>query len=200
MGAPSASVFLPAELTTAQRLSIDKLLDQIGTGRGVHNNNHIWIEDTSAIGGKYSGEGLSMFVCLDESFDPKEFGEQEEIELFVTEFRFDPVYSIEIFAGCKAAADDLVVAELCHCFASMFDGIIYFGGALEPPGLELGGDEWSCQWAEVEPHFLEWVSDIPGKIISFPYQPTSDRTWVSHCCTPEFLAAWITHPDFYMLR
>jgi hypothetical protein len=41
---------------------------------------------------------------------------------------------------------------------------------------------------------------MPGRIIEIPYETASGDEWLFHVVDPEFMRAWLTHPDFHMIK
>ena len=200
MAGPAASIILPVELTPSQSAAIDSLPLQIGK-RYDDNSPRVIdlsVENTKPIGGSYRGEGRPILVDrrrVKLHSDAPEF-EEHEIQRLVEEFNIEPRFMIDVSAGCKSKADHQVLAELCYHLAVMLNGIIHFGGAILPCGPEWLSDDWDV----IEPRFLEWATEFPAKIVSVPYETFAGGTWISHYCTPEFLKAWIEHPDFHMIK
>lgn len=204
---PGASVLLPSTLTAPQIGTMDSLLDQIGTrptGTQDRKLLDLWVENTSAIGGKYHGDGRPFTVTPHETNSPNrehDF-EDHEIEQLRLEFGFAPAYVIDINANCRDRVDHQILAELCHHFASTLSGIINLNGALLPDYKSISRSREWPNWEQIEPRFEKWIAEqkFPGTIVAVPYDVPGGRTWACHYCTPNFLRSWLDHPRFYMIK
>jgi len=168
----------------------------------------VMIRTTKPLGGTYAGEQRLFDVrwtCdADDYID--EADDQNVAQAIAATFRFLPKSYISIAAGRNQAEDHRVLGEVALYFARAYGGVIDFGGALIPSStlseeqrsdiLQLYGSNWSDIAAPLEQFFAR----LPGRLIAVPYETADARTWVSHVGDTEFMAAWLSHPDFHMIK
>lgn len=87
--------------------------------------------------------------------------------------------------------------------ARRFGALVDFGGALEPDARPPG-----VPYAEPDVEQSELllasihaaVAALPGTVHEFRYRTWRGTPWVSHVGDTEFLAAWLNHPRFHMIK
>jgi hypothetical protein len=79
--------------------------------------------------------------------------------------------------------------------------LVDFTGALMPASSSEGIVTRGAQanWSDVSEPTEGMIAALPGRIVALPYETANGREWVSHVCTPDFMAAWLQHPLFHMI-
>jgi len=132
-----------------------------------------------------------------------EYPEEDRREILLpTSFHVRSWYSLDSPTNGHTEHEQL--GRACLSVARPPQGLIDFGGALlpHPPAHMLQG-MWlweHVEWSDVEPFFSEMVRSIPGAVFTLPYQTAGGRSWASHVCDVQFMAAWLTHPWFHMIK
>jgi hypothetical protein len=194
MGGPGASILLPAALNPAQ---VDKLM---ATLRAISKEVTVgdigvdfWVVDTYPVGGDYKGEGQPFIFYASE---PQL--EADQLATVVTSCGCEVRQELGFTAMCGGEKNHRILGTLILWFAEAFGGLVDFDGAILPlnSGMKYFGSSWN---EETESAFKGLTRDMPGKILSLPYE-TGDGIWVSHVADCEFLRAWLRHADFHMLK
>ena len=201
MGGPSAGVELRRPLSQGELADVQSMIDSISSHRLAED---FWINNTAPIGGHYSGEDQPFALCFSrtsESFDEDD-AERYEHQIDGT-FGYRPVQSVDWVAMCNGDHNHQVLGELCLWTAERFDGVIGFGGPLLPALPEHLRGRRMCErlaWDEVRPLHHQMVGGMPGRIIEHLYRTANDTTWAFHTADVEFMRAWLTHPEFHMIK
>jgi Family of unknown function (DUF6368) len=125
-------------------------------------------------------------------------------------FGLQPRSRIFLDLGCNEARDHRILGELAIYFARTLSGVIDFNGALMiTPTFEgrEGAMEWlssfeQSNWSEFSKLIgrSQWMGGMPGRILSIPYETANGHTWTNHVCDKDFMAAWLEHPSFHMIK
>lgn len=86
----------------------------------------------------------------------------------------------------------------------ILSGLIDFNGAI-CPGLpkKMYEGRWlweEANWSDIESYVREVVSKINGEIYTIEYKTANNRIWAQHICDYAFMASWIKHPMFHMIK
>jgi hypothetical protein len=206
---PIASILLPQRLSAGQLEQIEAAIRAISSHVKPSDIYHceFWVSDMRPIGGSYvepgppdrMGRPFGFVTRMPEVYpDGWHLLEPDEVAAISAAFGFEPQQQIQFDAMSKGPEINAILAGLVLYVAELCDGLVDFGGAIQPPMPEHRYPE--ANWADVEPYFLAMVKDMPGRIVSLLYQPTDQRTWASHIADATFLRAWLAHPDFYMIK
>ena len=209
MGGPVASVVLARHPDSTDLLSRLRLLntDNLPAAR-----SDGWFETrihtTIPIGGSYTGEGRLFDVGWepDDHLGAYEEDEPGWVQTIVTRFGFAPSSSIGIAAGINRPADHRILGELALYLARVYGGVINFNGALIPASTHSEEEKASltrpfdASWSQIAAPREQFFAKLPGRIVALPYRVTDDRMWVTHVADCEFMAAWLSHPDFHMIK
>ncbi|WLQ15632.1 DUF6368 family protein [Hahella aquimaris] len=130
--------------------------------------------------------------------------EEDELELIKekTSMSVCGVFEISCPSNSASSHRDLGQAALIAC--EYLSGLVDFNGAIIPelPRIMYKG-MWlweKANWADVEPYFLEMVKEISGKVYTIEYETANNRIWAHHICDKEFMANWLKHPMFRMIK
>lgn len=193
---PVVSIVLGRQLTEADRAHVDQFLQPLGErGNDGAEADEVWIRTTKPIGGTYEGEPrLFAFEWQAERQD--EFpGRRAKLE---ERFGLTPTSCLAISAGMSRPMDHRVLGELALHLGRVLEGVIDFDGALLPSALPGRFDRAS--WPEVAELVREFLSAVPGKVITITYQVNDERTWACHVADCEFMQGWLQHPEFHMIK
>lgn len=172
MAGPAATVVAPIP---AAQLSFQNAFDSITSGW--LDSNFCWISNTTAIGGKYCGEGRPFVGRVCDLCEPNQFPEFTQGHLDAIQIHFGVVCksSIVVAAMCNQQCDHQVLAEVVASVAQEYKGIVSFGGQIP---CEAGGPASlkRIQWSE-------------------------DGEEAFDCCgTPDAVRWWLQQPDFHMIK
>lgn len=104
-----------------------------------------------------------------------------------------PRSSIMLAAMCNDRRDHQLLAQLCLRLASMFDGVVDFGGELlSEPILNRSAPTTAVR--VVAP------SGLNGRLFAISYMTANGEYATSHLGDAPFLASWINDPRFQMVK
>lgn len=201
MGGPTTSLLLPNKLSETQIAGIEADLLKISSEvvKSEIWDWEFWVNSTRSIGGSYFGGGEPFGLSIE---TPER--EAEDLTVLENELGLVPQQRLQFDAMCNGKEDRVIMGELVLHFATLFDGIVDFGGALMPPlPAHMYEDMWlweKAQWADVESYVRQMLDPIPGKIVSIEYYTPNGRTWAYHVADATFLKAWLKHPHFHMIK
>ncbi|OLT23187.1 hypothetical protein BJF79_01850 [Actinomadura sp. CNU-125] len=116
---------------------------------------------------------------------------------------YRPAEVISIYAMANGDGDHLVLGRLCLTLARRFDALIDFCGALIAgplpsgvPYLEPDAGQSEVLLASIDTA----IGALPGTLHGLRYQTARETPWVQHIGDAEFLAAWLEHPRFRMIK
>jgi hypothetical protein len=209
MGGPSASVLLREPLSASQIGQINETIRAISShivpGNGYHCD--FWVSDLRPLGGSYVGAGKPLGLSFYGPDGPMETivqWDSARMPVFVAEFGFVPQQEVSLAAFCNDREDHAILGRLTLYVAELIGGLVDFNGAILPhlPVRITGESFWfeKAVWADVEPYFNAMAGEMPGRIVSFPYETARGTTWASHVADAAFLRAWLAHPDFHMIK
>ncbi len=206
MGGPTASVLLPTPLADANATAWAQTLDACGERRAGHD---IDIVSTLPLGGRYHGDQRPFGITVDTPPEWRYFSDSRDIESdasaiesavaqIVATFGWVPQQQVWISAYCNGSVDHLILAELALALARQCAGLISFNGALtigwQPTLAELGAP---LDWPAVRPSVEPELARIGGTICAV--LDAAQRN-VTHVCDAAFLARWMQHPQFHMIK
>ncbi len=207
MGGPGARVLLRNALTEEQLTSLEQWLRSITSSlEGKRGDwRSFWITDGNLIGlpddcHRACALGLSIRkVETEQDVVDKEAQAELQIEheQFVQYLGFVPKQSLDLGAGCNRPLDHRMLGQLALLLAERYDGIIDLYGAIEPP-LKPKQD-WSDVTVEEVEQYVQELS-FPGRIFHIYYITVNNTLWISHLIDPDFLRAWLQHPNFHMIK
>ena len=173
MGGPAAAILL--------RTRLDPGL--IGRVHGVI------VQSATRVSGEDFDIGDAPFVV---GFGPEYPEELEDVENegVPAAFGWTPRDVVVFAAMCGRPSDHRALAELCIRAAVALDGIVDFGGGLldlpslyTTPGLHTAH-----------------VEGLDGSLFVTSYSGPSSQRIVTHYSDAAFLAAWMEHPKFRMVK
>jgi Family of unknown function (DUF6368) len=211
MGGPSASILLPVEPGEDERLAPDRLLEGLVSLPGDPSDDHmVWVETTKPIGGTYKGEGRPLYLdwFIGEAYpgeDEDTPGWRDQVE---THFGFQPCSTLSLSMGRNDIEDHRILGELALYLARTLNGVIDFEGPFmifprfesREAAHEWFSFYWQSDWSNFSDQTDQWMHKMPCHVLGIPYQTVNGRTWISHICDVDFMAAWLKHPNFYMTK
>lgn len=107
-----------------------------------------------------------------------------------------PADQLTLLASCNGRYAHLLLGRLALFLAGCFDALIDFGGLLGCRYDTSDRDEAACL---AQSRAL--VASLPGRVREMPYVTYGEGgCGYSHVGDREFLAAWLDHPDFRMIK
>jgi hypothetical protein len=207
MGGPCVGIILATNLDDERKDEIRRILQSLGP---LQECSHLeqslegCIETTAPIGGTYTGAGRSYGVqfVLPESIRNDEDRSADWCARIKQEFGLMPIGEIAVWMDCNDREDHRVLGELSLHFARRVRGLIDFDGALMPPAAEdiFVSRRAEANWSDVSELTERMIAALPGQIVALPYETVNGRQWAGHVCTPDFMAAWLQHPLFHMIK
>uniref|UniRef100_UPI00404017D9 DUF6368 family protein n=1 Tax=Streptomyces sp. SS7 TaxID=3108485 RepID=UPI00404017D9 len=98
-------------------------------------------------------------------------------------------------AGCSRPANHHVLGHLALALAERLDTLIDFDGLLSYPApRDDTGDEASLDQARA------LVASLPGRVAEVSYDTGGGGRWFRHVRDVKFLAAWLQHPGFHLVK
>lgn len=116
---------------------------------------------------------------------------------------YRPAETIDVYAVANGDNDHLVLGRLCLTLARRFEALVAFGGALIPDDLPPGvpyGEPDAEQSELLLASISSGVRALPGILHELRYRTARDTPWVTHIGDADFLAAWVEHPRFHMVK
>jgi hypothetical protein len=124
----------------------------------------------------------------------------EEAEL-VDAIGYQPGTQITLCAMVNSDYDHLVLGHLALALARRYDALVDLGGPLPVP--RPPGSTWPHSWQD-EPQQVAAtrtvIASLPGRVYEIAYRTVTGGTWVHHLVDARFLAEWLAHPDFRMVK
>jgi hypothetical protein len=107
-----------------------------------------------------------------------------------------PADALILLASCNGWNDHVLLGRLSLFLAERFNALIDFGGLLGHRNDASDQDQTACL-AEAR----AMASSLPGRVWEMPYVTYgAGGCAYSHVGDREFLAAWLDHPDFRMIK
>jgi hypothetical protein len=204
MGGPSASILLRERLSAGQldhiEAAIRAVSSQVKPGDGYDYD--FYACDLRPLGGSYVGDGCPRGLHLYDSNEPGSMISQldpDTPDLLAAEIGFVTQQEVSLWSFCNRPEDHAVLGQLTLYVAELTGGLVDFSGAVLPRlPEEVSATSW--KWSHVEPYFDAMARDMPGRIVSIPYETGGDSTWAFHVADAAFLRAWLAHPNFHMIK
>ncbi|MFF7041141.1 DUF6368 family protein [Streptomyces massasporeus] len=155
----------------------------------VGSDPDFWVRDGSAIGlPALDPTGVGVFFLSQDEEIP---AEDEDY----SPFSRSPVQGLVLGAGCSGPANHQVLGHLALVLAERLDALIDFDGLLScpTPRDDTGGGE-SLDRARA------LVASLPGRVAEVSYDTGDGGRWFRHVGDVEFLAAWLQHPGFHLVK
>ncbi|MFJ3981472.1 DUF6368 family protein [Streptomyces fungicidicus] len=110
-------------------------------------------------------------------------------------FSRPPVRGLVLGAGRSGPANHQVLGHLALALAERLDGWIDFDGLLgHPTPRDDTGDQASLDRARA------LAASLPGRVAEVSYDTGGGGRWFRHVGDVEFLAAWLRHPEFHLIK
>jgi hypothetical protein len=216
MGGPYVEILLGKEISAEDRLKVKTLFESMSIRP---SKREIWpafsIVSTKLISGFYEDKGRRFGIkgkgrffeiawITGEAYIEKYEDFSSLCKDVFRPFALLPCAGIGLQALGNQKEDHRILGELALYLAKAFEGLVDFGGALLPPNYDAFCRNplffKQANWEDVREPFEQWQQTMPGRIIAIPYQTASGRTWATHIGDAEFMAAWLQHPGFHMIK
>lgn len=199
MAGPVAGVLLRRALTGEEAAAFDRWLNEVFTPDR-HGDNDRYVRVPAAIGAPDEATEAGPINIVREAWPA---GDYDDMTDFIDRIGFRPAELIDLYAGVNGRIDHLVLGRTCLALARRYDGLVDFGGAVDLAGYrpKRGYDTEDVQEIERWLTAIEAaIKTLPGTVYSIPYETARGTPWVSHVGDAEFLAAWLDHPRFHMIK
>jgi hypothetical protein len=185
MGGPAAGLWLPE-----QRSALDAApwLETFCAVRVADDSLDFEVLQPSAIG----LQGLVLPAPGSFSLGPEEGSLGDHWELGFPGLDRPPAAELILLATCNSQEDHLLLGHLALFLAGRFNALIDFGGML--------GDGCRADAAASLAGSRALVASLPGRVWEMPYATTEESCQYTHVGDREFLAAWLRHPGFRMIK
>lgn len=204
MAGPTAQVLFSTIATTSWQVMLEETLDCLGSSR---EGGEIQVMTTRLIGGLYEGPGRPFLIGIgagDEEpwSDMGVLGEAGETRAFYERtFGVYPDSTISLSAMSNQAEDHRILGEIALALAQRLGGVIDMGGLIVPRHAFLSTpDFWNAPWSAVQSGVRAFTESMPGTAVALTYRPTPGREWAWHTIDAAFLQAWLSHPEFHMIK
>ncbi|WP_422733897.1 DUF6368 family protein [Micromonospora sp. WMMD558] len=156
----------------------------------VGNDLDFWVRDGSAVGlPAFDQTGVGVFFLAEDEEIPAEDEDYSALPK-------PPVQGLVLGAGCSGPVNHLLLGHLALALANRFDALIDFDGILGHPTPGDGTDRDACL-----NHARALVASLPGSVAEVSYDTGGGgRWWLRHVGDAEFLAAWLRHPAFHLVK
>ncbi|MET7472128.1 DUF6368 family protein [Micromonospora sp. NPDC005686] len=130
--------------------------------------------------------------------------DQDEEACLVRAVGFRPATEVLLAAATNGLDDHRFLAHLAVATARRYGGLIDLTGQLPvPPPLgvrALDAVESGVGMAQWQARVRETLRMLGGTWQEIPYLTDRGTTAIYHVVDPDLLAAWLTHPDFRMVK
>jgi hypothetical protein len=112
-----------------------------------------------------------------------------------------PGIQITLCAMVNSDYDHLVLGHLALGLARRYDALVDLCGPLPVPRLHAS--TWPHSWQDEPEHAAATrtvIASLPGRVYEIAYRTVTGGTWVYHLVDARFLAEWLAHPDFRMVK
>ncbi|WP_354644139.1 DUF6368 family protein [Kitasatospora camelliae] len=110
-------------------------------------------------------------------------------------FSRPPVRGLVLCAACSGPANHLLLGHLTRALAERLGAWIDFDGLLT---CTTPGDDTDEEALLVRARAL--TASLPGRVEEVWYDTWGGERWLRHVGDVEFLAAWLRHPAFHLIK
>ncbi|XIE77168.1 DUF6368 family protein [Streptomyces sp. SBR177] len=155
----------------------------------VGSDLEFWVRDGSAVGlPALDPTGVGVLFLSEDVEIP---AEDEDYSAFSR----PPVQGLVLGAGCSGPANHQALGHLALALAERLDALIDFDGLLSYP---TPGDDTGNASALGRARAL--VASLPGRVAEVSYDTGGGGRWFRHVGDVRFLAAWLQHPGFHLVK
>ncbi|WP_428391709.1 DUF6368 family protein [Lichenicoccus sp.] len=204
MAGPVAQVLFSTNDTPSWRAILEETLGRLGPRREADS---IQVMTTRLIGGLYEGDGLGrpFLIGIGDEQPWSEMGplaEAGETRMFYERtFGVYPDSTICLSAMSNQRVDHRILGEIALALAQRLGGVIDLCGLIVPRQVSLSiPDFWNAPWSAVQSGARAFTEAMPGIAVARTYRPMPEREWASHTVDAAFLQAWLSHPEFHMIK
>ncbi|MFJ2739200.1 DUF6368 family protein [Streptomyces sp. NPDC087440] len=148
-----------------------------------------WLRDGSALGlPTEDPNDLGVFFLSEDEDLP---AADEDYSAFSQ----PPAQGLVLGAGRSGPANHRALGHLALAFAERLNALIDFDGVLSHPTPR---DETGTE--ELLERARALVASLPGRVAEVSYDTGGGGRWFRHVGDVEFLAAWLQHPGFHLVK
>ena len=201
MAGPVAQVLFSSTATASWQATLEETLDCLGPSQEA---NAIQVMTTRHIGGLYEGLGRPFLIGVCDEHPWSEMGllaEAGETQAFYERtFGVYPDSMISLSAMSNQPVDHRILGEIALALAQRLGGVIDVG-LIVPRHVSVStADFWNAPWSAVQSGVRAFTEAMPGVAVALTYRPTPGREWARHTIDAAFLQAWLSHPEFHMIK
>ena len=190
MGGPSVAVLL--QKAPAMR-PLSRIIASIGTDvTALGAERHFWMLNTDVLGVPSTGEvqGCRFSLYLDTEHSDPGYYEDCVLELLDL-LGYTPEAVVTLEAWCNRPVDHRLLGALALYLAEQFGGVIDLGSKVSPPRPGIFGEKVSIEEVRA------YTKQIGGTALEcWP----ADRESFHHIVDVVFLRAWLSHPNFHIVK
>ncbi|MFF5638485.1 DUF6368 family protein [Streptomyces sp. NPDC012825] len=166
---------------------LESFCEPVGTKVG--SDLEFWVRDGSAVGlPALDPTGVGVFFLSEDEEMP---AEDEDYSAFPR----PPVQGLVLGAGCSGPANHQALGHLALALAERLDALIDFDGLLSSPTpRDVTVDETSPDRTRA------LIASLPEGVAEVSYDTGGGGRWSRHVGDAKFLAAWLQHPGFHMVK
>ncbi|MGA5819689.1 DUF6368 family protein [Kitasatospora sp. NPDC094028] len=159
----------------------------VETGAG--GDLDFWVRDGAAV--ELAEADLADLGVFFLSEDEEVPAEDEDYSAFPR----PPVQGLVLGAGCSGPANHRALGRLALALAERLGALVDFDGVL---GYCTPRDDAHDEALLAGARAL--VAALPGRVVEVSYDTWGGERWFRHVGDPEFLAAWLRHPAFHLVK
>lgn len=178
MAGPTASIWIDTPVDSATQEFVHSICTLVASEV---EGSDFRVKDTRPINGSYNGQGRPFLSTLDDLLPGYIDYIPEDISAVSSHFASEAKAEISFAAMCNQPEDHRILGELCLHTANAFNGIVNFNG-----GLYFGVYRDRAKRSSV--------------LRSLATKDDYLSTDLSDYGTTDFLRAWLSHPDFRMVK
>ncbi|MEU7468849.1 DUF6368 family protein [Streptomyces sp. NPDC044984] len=166
---------------------LEGFCEPVGTKGG--SDLDFWVRDGSVMGLPASDPtGVGVFFLSEDEEIP---ADDEDYSAFSR----PPVQGLVLGSGCSGPANHRMLGHLALALAERLDALIDFDGVL---GYPTPRDE-TCDEDDLT-RARALATSLPGRVAEVSYDTGGGGRWFRHVGDVEFLAAWLRHPGFHLVK
>jgi hypothetical protein len=115
---------------------------------------------------------------------------------------YEPAEMLVASAACNQRGDHLMLGHLCLGLARRFNAFVHFNGMLNLVTLPASPEITLTKQEADDAMALqaERIRRLPGSVFGLRYRIQTGRYGILHVGDATFLAAWVRHPRFRMIK
>lgn len=135
------------------------------------------------------------FAGLHEEHDPDDLRQIKQVTGF-------PLHDkLTVIAYANGRTSHYALGALTLYLARTYQGLVDLGGALDDSAFTVRGQcPQDAGVQQIIEMYRAYFEGHPGQLWEVPYEVWDQSTWFSHYCDAQFMAWWLNHPQFRMVK